>query len=47
MNESIMTWSSEAMYDGKLIAHESVKDRLVDDIMDQETKDTTGSELLG
>ena len=41
-----MNWSSEAMYDGKLIAHESVKDRLVDDIMDKEVIENTQCELL-
>jgi len=46
MNEMIMEWSSQAMYDGKLIAHEDVKDRLVDDIMDKEVIENSQSELL-
>jgi len=44
MNEGIMRWSSDAMYGGKLIAHQSVKDRVVDDIASQKNG---GSELLG
>ena len=41
-----MEWSSQAMYDGKLIAHDAVKDRLIDDIMDKEVIESTQSELL-
>lgn len=46
MNENIMQWSSDAMYEGKLIANEGVKDRLIDDIMNKELIQSTESELL-
>ena len=32
MNELIMTWSNEAMYHGELTAHQSVKDRVMNDL---------------
>lgn len=33
MNEAIMDWSSKAMYKGKLQAHDSVKDRSLNDLL--------------
>jgi superfamily I DNA and/or RNA helicase len=33
MNDSIMNWSSNALYHGKLVAHPDVKDRVVDELM--------------
>lgn len=33
MNEGIMLWSSEAMYESRLVAHEDVKQRSVVDLM--------------
>ena len=41
MNETIMKWSSEALYHNKLVAHPDVKDRLVDDIMTKEKLEET------
>jgi ATP-dependent RNA/DNA helicase IGHMBP2 len=32
MNEEIMNWSSNEFYEGKLVAHDSVKDRLLTDL---------------
>ncbi len=29
MNEKIMRWPSDQLYDGKLVAHESVKEHLL------------------
>ena len=29
MNRAIMQWSSDQLYDGKLVAHESVRDHLL------------------
>ena len=39
MNQKIMKWSSEALYNNKLIAHPDVAERLVDDIMTKEKLD--------
>ena len=32
MNKLIMGWSNEMFYDGKLIAHDSVKDHLLEEL---------------
>jgi len=46
MNENIMDWSSQAMYEGRLVAHKDVKDRVVDDLLKGEAGNHA-SELLG
>ena len=33
MNSAIMQWSSSTMYEGKLVAHSSVKDRVLGDLL--------------
>lgn len=33
MNENIMLWSSQAMYQNKLVAHQDVKDRSILDLV--------------
>lgn len=40
-----MAWSSKAMYQNKLVAHEDVKDRIIKDLMSKESIDP-GAELL-
>lgn len=32
MHESIMTWSSEALYEGRIVAHDSVRDHVLADL---------------
>ncbi|KAL2920015.1 Vacuolar protein sorting-associated protein 41 [Polyrhizophydium stewartii] len=46
MNERIMKFSSDELYEGKLVAHESVKDRLLTDIDGIEHTDDTTIPLL-
>jgi superfamily I DNA and/or RNA helicase len=36
MNEKIMKWSSQSLYNNKLVAHPDVAGRLVDDLMTKE-----------
>ena len=47
MNDSIMNWSSNALYHGKLVAHPDVKDRVVDELMSkQKLEEQVDSELI-
>lgn len=50
MNEGIMRWSSEAMYESKLVAHADVKERSVVDLMPKgkspEASELSSSPLL-
>eukprot|EP01080_Neovahlkampfia_damariscottae_P004844 gene4844-8429_t len=46
MNEEIMNWSSNEFYEGKLIAHDSVKDRLLIDFEGVEDIDETITPLF-
>ena len=48
MNENIMKWSSNALYSGKLVAHEHVKDRDVSELIKEGDKvKASGSDLWG
>ena len=33
MNSAIMQWSSQQMYQGRLVAHQSVSDRVLGDLV--------------
>ena len=48
MNSAIMQWSSDKMYEGRLVAHSSVKDRILSDLLnleqDEESKDADGAQ---
>jgi ATP-dependent RNA/DNA helicase IGHMBP2 len=46
MHEEIMQWSSKEFYDGKLIAHESVKEHLLSDLNDVDETDETVCPLI-
>lgn len=48
MNEDIMAWSSRAMYNGKLVAHDDVKDRSIAQLVkaDEEASDLLSNPLL-
>ena len=39
MNSLIMQWSSSQLYDGRLIAHSSVSNRVLGEIVGEENKD--------
>ena len=34
MNQAIMAWSSDALYEGRLVAHPTVRDHTVIDLID-------------
>ena len=46
MNELIMKWSNEAMYEGELKANEGVKDRLMIDLYSNSSDEILKSPLL-
>ena len=50
MNELIMNWSSQSMYQGRLVAHNSVSQRTIQDLINDgetnETGDITGPLLF-
>ena len=47
MNDSIMNWTSNALYHGKLVAHPDVKDRVVDELISkQNIEEQVDSELI-
>ncbi|CDW76925.1 dna-binding protein smubp-2 [Stylonychia lemnae] len=46
MNEKIMSWSNQAMYDGNLKAHIDVKDRLMVDLYQNNTEEIINNPLL-
>lgn len=45
MNQSIMTWASESLYEGQLTAHPSVSNHLLCHLVDVETNEDTGKML--
>lgn len=46
MNASIMDWASQALYEGQLRAHESVKDHLLCHIEGVESNEDTGDIII-
>lgn len=46
MHERIMTWSSEALYDGSIIAHSSVRDHLLSDLDGVASTDDTSAPVV-
>ncbi|XP_041357729.1 LOW QUALITY PROTEIN: DNA-binding protein SMUBP-2-like [Gigantopelta aegis] len=46
MNQAIMQWSSDQLYDGKLVAHESVRNHLLKDLPGVEECEETSCPLL-
>ena len=45
MNELIMNWSSQSMYQGRLVAHDSVSQRTILDLVNAENQENLESEI--
>lgn len=46
MNQKIMEWSSKAMYNNRLVAHESVKTHVLSDLANAKKSEVTDQPLV-